>query len=145
MFFVSGMISFRIYSRYRERIPIGYARIVWATVLTVTVVFQYLPGGSIKLMFYFAFVVLGLPFIFRATRRNAADRQLGEMSYPVYLSHLLVYAVASSLPIFSGRVVFLRLTALSGTYLVSFLLVKTVSRSLEEFRQGRANAVLSGA
>ena len=141
MFFLSGMISFRIYSRFRDRLPLSYARAVWIMVIAATVLFQYFPGGSVKMMGYFALVTLGLPFIFTATRRSRADRQLGEMSYPVYLSHLLVFAVADTLPILAGHKVVLRLTVLFGTFLVSFVLVKKVSRSLEEFRQRRTSAV----
>jgi peptidoglycan/LPS O-acetylase OafA/YrhL len=145
MFFLSGMISFRIYSRFRDRIPLSCGRVVCFCVIAATVVFQYAPGGSVKMMAYFALVTLGLPFIFRVTRSSRADRQLGEMSYPIYLSHILVFGVASSLPILAEHVLLLRVTALSTTFLVSFVVVRTVTRSLEEFRQRRTRAIPSFA
>jgi peptidoglycan/LPS O-acetylase OafA/YrhL len=144
MFFVSGMLSFRIYSHSSPGLDLRWSRLVWFSLIAATVVFQYLPGGSIKLMAYFILVFLGLPFVFRATRKSVIDRQLGEMSYPIYLSHLVVFAFFNSFPMFARNNLLLQITSLSTTIFVSFLLVRFVSRSLEGFRQRRATARWEG-
>jgi peptidoglycan/LPS O-acetylase OafA/YrhL len=51
---------------------------------------------------YLAAVPIGIPFLFHLTRRSAIDRGLGELSYPLYLVHILIFP-------------FLRLTGLPNT------------------------------
>lgn len=41
---------------------------------------------------YLAFLA-ALPFAFHETRNSAIDRWIGELSYPVYLTHLMVLAL----------------------------------------------------
>jgi peptidoglycan/LPS O-acetylase OafA/YrhL len=55
--------------------------------------------------------------VFSLTRANRVDRYLGELSYPVYLSHLLVISVA----LYSGW---------SGPWLAGLIFVMVAAASI---------------
>jgi peptidoglycan/LPS O-acetylase OafA/YrhL len=101
-FFVLGLLAHRAY----VKLPAMDAGI-GAGALTLGLALVALPahfnaykGWSPEsaLLFTAAFAVL-LPFIFAYTRDWAVDRAVGELSYPVYLVHMLVAnVIASSQP-----------------------------------------------
>jgi peptidoglycan/LPS O-acetylase OafA/YrhL len=96
--FLSGALAWHAYRWLGER---GLLRpwlcwlataIALAGVLGFTVLPPLLQHWRYGLPGALAFVPVLLPFVFHATKTNAADRALGELSYPVYLVHyLLVY------------------------------------------------------
>jgi peptidoglycan/LPS O-acetylase OafA/YrhL len=47
----------------------------------------------------FLVLVVTTPFVFMLTRGNAFDSFLGNLAYPVYLVHILVFAVVDNTPI----------------------------------------------
>ena len=47
--------------------------------------------------FYLMFIILiGIPFLFRLTMNNKFDKIIGELSYPLYISHMLVISICGS-------------------------------------------------
>ncbi|MBT0570187.1 acyltransferase [Curvibacter sp. CHRR-16] len=59
-------------------------------VLTLTIKFALLTIGESAYWLYYAITLTTLPFLFHATKLYKFDRALGELSYPVYISHWLV-------------------------------------------------------
>jgi peptidoglycan/LPS O-acetylase OafA/YrhL len=47
---------------------------------------------------FYMMLSLSIPFIFLASKNNSLDRYVGELSYPIYLSHLLIIGFVSYLP-----------------------------------------------
>jgi peptidoglycan/LPS O-acetylase OafA/YrhL len=90
--FVLGMLVYR--SMRTRRAGPAAAWLALCGLLTATLTLSALPGGWAPRVVFYAYVVWALPLAFQATRTNRFDRYLGELSYPVYLSHLLVISVA---------------------------------------------------
>jgi peptidoglycan/LPS O-acetylase OafA/YrhL len=89
--------------------------------------------ASVTLLLLF---LLAIPLLFRATNRNALDRALGELSYPVYIAHFLViFAVDHLLGPLSG--------VLRGAVIMTIVLVLAaalyygVDRPVDAWRQRR--------
>ena len=77
-----------------------------------------------------------IPFLFRATKDQAIDRNLGELSYPIYICHYLVIWFLDSVMAFGSNVI--RGIAIIGlTILVSSALYWWVDRPVDGWRQRR--------
>ena len=57
---------------------------------------QPILGFEAKELLYLSAFCVGLPGAFKATREWKADRWIGELSYPVYLVHVLVVTACGS-------------------------------------------------
>ena len=97
-FFCAGALAFRLYRSRLEGRPLDW-RIgagVGVLVLACTILFQYIPVFAREKSApwgYYAVVVSTLPLLFHATRRSRIDGLVGELSYPMYVSHLFVITV----------------------------------------------------
>ena len=108
MFFCGGALGFHLFTRietarWAQRIgaamvPGLAAYIVWFERVPVLLPdTPFFPGSLAQL--YLA-VLAAVPFIFAATQKNVYDRALGDMSYAIYLVHLVVIGTLSRLPAF---------------------------------------------
>ncbi len=97
--FLSGALAWHGYRWLGAR---GLLRpsVCWlATIAALALVlgFTFLPPilrqGRYALPGLLAVMVVLLPFVFHATKTNALDRAIGELSYPVYLVHYLLVFV----------------------------------------------------
>jgi peptidoglycan/LPS O-acetylase OafA/YrhL len=105
-FFCAGALAFHVYGvikQFRASRKIGFIFFV-AIILYITnfnrvpvlIANTFLFSGG--LLQFYGVVLMALPFVFHLTRDNRLDRWLGEMSYPIYLTHLFVINGASYLP-----------------------------------------------
>lgn len=96
--FLLGAVAYHLYLRVRER---DFSEeLYWAVALVfafVLIMYQFIPGGMAKKAAFYALTVFSLPFLFGLTKDWHWDRRIGELSYPVYISHFLF------LPSFDGR------------------------------------------
>jgi peptidoglycan/LPS O-acetylase OafA/YrhL len=92
--FLMGALAYRIYSRISasglDRPEI--AAVAWAIILLVILLFPELPEHpSIAGLHWSYFVFAGvMPWIFSLTRNWPWERWIGEISYPLYLCHMVV-------------------------------------------------------
>jgi len=136
VFFLAGCLSYRFYRNMRERsCPRIVYRLILAFVLAATGLFGYVPESLPWVEpVYFLVVAASIPFVFRYLKNNKADNQVGQLSYPMYISHLLVAASLNALPFRLFRESWVIVAA---TIVVSFLLDVTIARPIEKYRQGR--------
>jgi peptidoglycan/LPS O-acetylase OafA/YrhL len=84
----------------------------------------------------FAALTAGIPALFALTRNWRLDRQIGELSYPLYVSHFLVIWIAgwifADLSSPGARVAVIALALLTA-----FALQKGVDEPVDRFRQAR--------
>ncbi|MEO8678041.1 MAG: acyltransferase [Vicinamibacterales bacterium] len=90
--FVLGILSYR--SMGARSASAWQQRAALAGLLMATLTYSAGPGGSLQRLAFYGYCVWALPLVFQLTRRNRVDRYLGELSYPIYLTHLLVISVA---------------------------------------------------
>lgn len=77
-----------------------------------------------------------IPFIFQWTKNSKIDQWIGDLSYPVYLSHMLFMLVINKLqPLVN--VLGTGLTVILLSIGISILLNKYISKPLERIRQKR--------
>lgn len=80
-----------------------------------------------------------IPFLFRMTRNNAFDRHLGELSYPVYISHFLVIWFVDVIVTFGSNVT-RGTSVIALTLIVSSALYWLADQPIDNWRQARFDA-----
>lgn len=91
---------------------------------------------SLKATCYFLIVCFSIPFLFNQLKNNDIDKYLGELSYPMYVSHILIFYV-TQIPSIS----YLHNGTLIAfiTIIFSILLIQFVANPIEKYRQSRLN------
>ena len=142
VFFLAGIIAYRLY-KYLQRFQIKeiYLKIIWLGILLFTVSSSFLPSKtiysfSVKNWFYLFIFVMSLPFIFSLTKKWKFDRYIGELSYPVYISHMLILSVCTNLKV-STLLGGLGVTTTIASILCAIVLNELVQKRIEKIRQKR--------
>lgn len=142
IFFLIGYLCYKIYLRLELiSIPKSISILTLLFILLFTFLYSYFPSFkvdyipfSFKVIFYILSITASIPILFKFLRKNSLDIQIGELSYPVYISHILVYYICSNLPINfvkSGWAITL------FTLMFSFFLNKFIALPIEKYRQSR--------
>jgi peptidoglycan/LPS O-acetylase OafA/YrhL len=140
--FLAGVLSHRVYAHLNSRdvtrfpISLGVSAILIGTVL----VQQYVD--SLDNHKFYILVVVALPALFDVSRRIRVDGWLGELSYPIYLSHLSVLSLGQVVttavigPLENRN--WLAFGMVVATVLLSIAYVHWIDAPFERWRQGRA-------
>ncbi|MCG1035930.1 acyltransferase family protein [Polaribacter sargassicola] len=145
-FFLLGTLSYNIYKKVKTMdIKTSTLKIIYGFILVFSLFYSFIPYiGSfptyphfpLKSMFYIFCIFLSIPFIFILSKRWKRDRYIGELSYPVYLSHILVLNFIRwiDVPLFNTYTsVFLSIFSI----IFSIFLTELVTNKLEDYRQRR--------
>lgn len=134
--FCLGALAFHALRRLEHRVPLHGLR--WPVLLGLSAFIVLYATGEPKAKYqldslrYAAFMgclVLALPVLFAGFKDVAWDRWLGELSYPVYLIHLLVIGVVVT---FDVRIAGDRsLPILLGSVAAAAVMVVVVGRPIE--------------
>ena len=113
------------------------------TLITEGLVMPYGDGLSIDRprfwVLYISFAA-ALPFMFEATRRSGTDRWIGDLSYPIYLSHGLALGIADRVSVYGG--VPKSMSLMLGIILAVALAIHlAVERPVEWWRQRLAGVI----
>lgn len=137
MFFMGGIVSYHIYKKFKIEAPNKWLSIaVFALFLLSITFYNQLPGDSyFKQSLLFSFEIITIPFAFIITKGLKADRYIGNLSFPIYLSQSLVLkiTVAKAFP----KLVSYGFTALAITIVLSILLHHLIAQPIESYRQRR--------
>lgn len=103
--------------------------------LALSCVYFAVPGGNIaKSAIIFAAFFFILPMLFIFQRYNKWDRSFGELSYPVYMVHVLVLQWVEHILAVDGLV--LAIVSTISSLWVAHLLNRYVAEPIEAFRNG---------
>jgi len=145
-FFLLGTVSYHIYSKLKTLdIKRSTLKLVYGFILVFSFFYSFIPYiGSfptyphfpLKSMIYIFCIFLSIPFIFILSKRWKKDRYIGELSYPVYLSHILILNIIRwvDIPFFNSYTSIV-LSILS--ILFSIVLTELVTNKIEGYRQRR--------
>ncbi|MEO5643299.1 MAG: acyltransferase [Bacteroidia bacterium] len=135
VFFMLGYLSYSIYKKIREKkIKPVYYNLLWIFMIAFTLFYSEVSFTQ-KENLYFLFFFLALPFIFHHTKNIKMDRYIGELSYPIYISHFFILNLLTAFNItLPGG---LGLTLSVFTILFSILLNEFVAKRIEKKRQNR--------
>ena len=140
-FFMLGVLSYRFY-RLIENID---ARSI--TLMAIISISGLVYGiyaiqfshysNEIKELIVFSFATISIPFLFLKTKSSRFDRYLGELSYPVYLSHFLVISSTFEFLKHFGLMSFQFPIVATITIIISVMLNKFISIPMERIRFNR--------
>lgn len=142
--FLLGTVSFRLYDSYKiqKNLVLGYnpSYFIVPLFFLILVFYQFIPTTGFKHIFnwgFYGFCCLSIPFIFQLFKSSRIDSRIGELSYPTYISHMLViYALSPflhrlNLLEYKGEL------AVLFTVIASYILVRLISDPIEKIRQSR--------
>jgi peptidoglycan/LPS O-acetylase OafA/YrhL len=138
--FVLGMLLHRFYvARRLDMWPRRYGWLALAYTVAVILTYQWLPKPARDVLVYGG-VALLTPVLFALTHRSAFDTALGNLSYPIYLSHMLVGQVVANV-LGSERPLLIAVL----TVAVSIGLYLIVERPVDRYRQARLKRLTAKA
>lgn len=142
-FFCAGSLGYHFYRKHVREADfstLGY-KIALPITLVTTLLFQYVPifNSAHVPWLYYAIIGVCVPFLFYGTHRSAWDNFLGEMSYPIYISHFLVLTVLQRRS-FASKDQYVLETILY-TFVATLVLIR-LARPFERMRSSKADAVL---
>jgi peptidoglycan/LPS O-acetylase OafA/YrhL len=143
-FFFLGMFSYKAYVFLKKRsIPQLILKLSFLGMIIYTVFYVFIPQVfrlSINLpvdINYCLFIAIISPFLFMFGQKNSIDKFLGEISYPIFITHVFFIKVFYNIPgIPQGNSIF-TLFVIVFTFLTSWIFVKYVDRRINSFRQKR--------
>lgn len=137
LFFLSGSIAYRLansraQSPSKERYLIKLA--VVALIITAGMLGRYGLHGR---TFFASPLIIALLFLtisqlFESTKDNKLDRYIGELSYPVYITHMLV--VWSSEAFLEKGTVAYRASVVIGVVILSVLTYELIDKRVDSYR-----------
>lgn len=135
LFFLAGILMYRIY-RYAKAKPYQKLSIYsFIFYLSFLVFYQFLPYERTKQIILFIFSFVFIPFIFNLFKNNKIDRFIGELSFPVYISHFLIIDTLTHFTTLNHQ--YLGLVTAIISIIFSIFLIKLIIHPIDSFRQSR--------
>jgi len=144
MYFLLGNVAYRLYQKTRlMAIPRWVYTVIFTVVIMGTLLYQEAPVSwyyPLKYT-YTALLVLAIPFLFEYTKNNKIDRWVGELSYPLYICHMLFVSAwtVKLFPDLGGHGV----TVTAYSLILAIILNHAIAEPIEKIRQKRAASIKS--
>jgi peptidoglycan/LPS O-acetylase OafA/YrhL len=133
-FFLLGNICYRIYKKMEYVDIRKYYSWLIISLLVIVTVFYDKVELPFKPIWYFAFFALTIPFVFKYTKYSKADYIIGELSYPIYICHMVAFAfIPNKILQYEGPGLAVAIFAIG----FSILLNRFVAKPIEKIRQKR--------
>lgn len=138
--FVFGMLAHRALPSI-SRLPKAFGWIANAAILAMVVALP-LSGLSLSIQRWIVYVGIAFaaPFLFNAFKTFALDRWIGDLSYPMYLCHLVVIGVVLT---FWADQPWALWAAIGGALAMSVALLVLVDHPVDRWRQRRVSRVIT--
>jgi peptidoglycan/LPS O-acetylase OafA/YrhL len=130
--FLLGMLSHRLLPIV-ERLPKAIGWAAAALLLAYIVGYTLIPmAAPASRWVTYAMVAAATPWIFHAFREASLDRWIGDLSYPIYLSQLIVVGI-----VLTYEPPFPLWSAIIGTLAISALVLVVAEHPVDNWRQAR--------
>jgi peptidoglycan/LPS O-acetylase OafA/YrhL len=136
--FVLGIVA---YKSSAFRWPRTSRRTGWlqlAALLAFVLAYGWLPGNTAKYVTFCVVTAATIPAVFRVTERVRWDRYVGELSYPIYLTHLLLFEVVARLRLGVNGT---RSAGIVVTLVCSAVLYEVVQKRIDRVRSAHLSLV----
>lgn len=135
LFFLLGTLGYEIYKniKYKSIYP-SLLKAIFGFMLIFTLSFSFVDF-QYKMILYFMTIFLSIPFVFLLSKNWKIDRFFGELSYPIYIAHILVIMIVTFLDLKVFKSVGLAVIII--TIFFAVLLNKFVANKIEIYRQNR--------
>jgi len=135
IFFLSGIIMYRFYQYIKTKDFKKISIFIFLFYFSFLFYYQFLPHERTKQLIIFLFSFIFIPFIFNLFKNNKIDRFIGELSFPVYLSHFLIIDIFTHFTNLPHQ--FLGLSTTVVSIIFSILILKIIIDPINNFRQSR--------
>jgi len=143
--FLAGALSYRLGERFKEATLPRILKISAFGVIPAVILFPLYDAGTA--IFFtgsriglFAYLVVALPVLYRLTRDADWDRIAGNLSYPVYLCHLIPIQLLQGSGILAPHTSTRAVLAVASSVTLAAVATKFVEMPLNKFRQSRVVA-----
>lgn len=144
VFFLLGALSYKIYHALgKYKVNTIFLFSVASLFFIFSFLYSYLPfdfafgrWANMKENIYIIVLFLVIPCWFLLSKKSKIDKALGDLSYPVYLSHTLVI-FAATVYIRSLNPDIYMLIILFVTLLLSYIIVRLFEHPIDVWRQSR--------
>jgi len=133
-------LSYRVYRfiiNSNVNLKIGYYAYVFILLSILT--FNFMPiQYFIKQYLFYSILTITIPFIFIYTKKNTVDRFIGELSYPIYISHIFILSYC--LPLIKYIIDISKYECIAAvllTTLFSILLILFLIKPIDKYREKR--------
>jgi len=143
-YFLLGSLSYYLFIRIKK-MQINRAKIVGLSIfyLLFTIFFGFITFNfperwvNFGYIFFVLTLVLFIPFLFLSSSKNKFDTFMGDLSFPMYISHMLIIYIFVN--IFNGNVFnnYFSIFVILTTILFSSSLVFFFERPIDRWRQTR--------
>lgn len=140
--FLMGTLSYYLWGIVRK-LPKSSA-VFWLSFLPLIAAIlypAYKTGGigffTPSKVFYFLLLTVSLPAVFEKTKACELDRLIGDLSYPLYLCHVLVLWVLHQVPVFRKEGPVYALCGAIASIAVAWMITYWLDERIDAFRQTR--------
>lgn len=136
-FFILGSLSYHYYKTIRSKMispKIGYALLL--CLVTAIVCYNELKiEDTLKNYTFYAIFLCSLPFIFHAFKHNTIDRFIGELSFPIYIIHILIVSLFRNY-FFSqpDRIIYYGYTVIGISVILAIIMQYSFINPIEKYR-----------
>lgn len=137
IFFVSGILMYRLYLKIKNKSWKLFSIYSFVFYIFYLISYQFLPHERTKQLILFIFSFFFIPFIFNLLKNNKIDRFIGELSFPIYISHFLIIDILTHFTNIPH--VFLGLVTTIISIIFSILILIFFIKPIDRLRQNRVN------
>jgi peptidoglycan/LPS O-acetylase OafA/YrhL len=138
VFFLLGVISYKIYAKVKKiNINRYFSSLVLLGLLFFTLFYNFIPFEiqlrwiDLKAWIYLGLLMLSIPILFKITNKHWLDKLLGNLSYPVYISHLSILMILINLNLVNLKSSNFTLLLLVSTLIFSEALVIFIEKPID--------------
>jgi peptidoglycan/LPS O-acetylase OafA/YrhL len=143
-FFFLGMLSYKVYVFLKKMtIPPIVLYLSFLIVSVYTIFYAFVPAsfhlgiGVPTDMNYCLTIAILSPFLFMLGQKIAIDKILGEIAYPIFITHIFFIKALVNIPGIPQNNSIFTLLVIGSTLIASLLFVKYIDRHINGFRQKR--------
>ena len=140
-FFMAGSLAYDVYQRIHYRNISRYLKAAAWIVIAVVIVFYsriHLFEENTQRWYFYVLFLLALPLIFMASKNSRIDRLIGELSFPVYISHhFIMFLWRKWFWAHTEHMQWFGIATVLSSLLFAFLLWRGLLVPLEKIRQRR--------
>lgn len=144
-YFLLGSLSYRISSLYLNKISDKIKNNLGYILVILNVMFiSFYESVGINFNVYIVLFSITIPFIFIAFKTSKLDRDIGELSYPVYILHYPILMVANKLCILFSIEYLRSEVTMFLSVILSIIFIKLLMNPLDKYRQNKALELKAG-
>lgn len=145
--FLIGTLSYKLYSYLKntDLLPVKLSIPIFIILISTTLCYPLLPASknipyffADKNIVFYAMILMALPFLFHLSKKNKLDRFIGELSYPLYLCHLMIIPFFGSYATADKSILGFSLILIIS-FAASIFAVLFIIKPIDKYRQARTN------